>query len=132
MENKVELIRKIDSRHRISIPTMIMKELRLEDGESVKITYDMNGIHISKTHDQCLVCSGKSDYNIMGVKLCYSCLSELILHSPKITIDIPSSITADKITTGVIRGTRRHTSAMDECSASGCASYDKIRKQKRR
>lgn len=144
-ENQVELIRKIDCRHRISIPTIIMKELRLEDGEAVKITYDMNGIHISKTHDQCLVCSGKSDYNIMGVKLCASCLAKIVAQLP-VNVDIDTdSVKTDSIGTGGIHmlyGNKPHTVIMDDCayietqscnscSASGCNECDKISRFKR-
>lgn len=49
-------IRRIDNRHRVSIPAEIMHDLVLHNGDFIQFTYNAEGIKISKVVESCSCC----------------------------------------------------------------------------
>lgn len=71
--------RKIDCRHRISIPAEIMHDLNIRDGDTCEFTYDANGIHLKKIVKCCMSCgSAKVEHEAMGLHLCDTCMKTIV------------------------------------------------------
>lgn len=68
------VVRKIDCRHKVSLPAYMLEELGMSDGDLVVITNDADGIHITKKKNKCVVCGVTHDGTLA---LCAKCLSKM-------------------------------------------------------
>ena len=73
------IVRKVDPLGRIVIPKEIRKVMSINEGDSLEIVKDNNGILLRKYHRGCIFCGGdNSNIEFKGLLVCTECKQALI------------------------------------------------------
>ncbi len=71
------IVRNIDSLGRITVPKEIRTQLSIADDTPLEMYVDDEGLYFKVYRTRCVFCGGTTDCDLLGQKVCETCLEKV-------------------------------------------------------